>query len=256
MKIVLNVLACAALLVLTKCSSNDPSASSSVAVKMSAATTNGSTVINGRVMIDGRETASNSVTLSDVMVNVRDVKFEFDKDDPHFRDHKFQKDSCYNEDHDAKLKGPFLVDLMNAGSFVDQLLTSVNVPNAKYERLRFKLSTSTASGDMQGKSIMIKGKIDTINFVFWHDRDANFGAKFADSTSLATSGSAATVAIQLELDKILSVLNGGADLTQALDGNKDGVITIDPNNDDGNKWLADQIMMLLIRHSHCEKKKQ
>jgi hypothetical protein len=240
--------------IFTRCSNNDPSATSAVSLKMSAATTNGSATINGRMITNGRSTTATTVTLADVKVNIRDLKFEFDKEDRHFKEDHYKKDSCFNENDDVKLKGPFLVDLMNAGSFVDQVLTSVTLPNAQYAKLRFKLSPSTAAGDMEGKSILIKGKIDTTSFVFWHNRDANFGAKFSDSTSLATSGAAVNVAIHLELDKILSALNGGVDLTQALDGNKDGVITIDPNNTDGNKWLADQIMMLLVRHAHCEKK--
>jgi len=241
----------------TKCSnSSDPSATSSVSLKMSATTSNGKATIGGRVAStsDGRVAIADSITLSDVMVNVRDIKFEFDREDSHFKDMHYKMDSCYNDNDDAKLKGPFLVDLMHAGSFVDQVLTTVKVPNAQYARIRFKLSPSTETGDMNGKSISIKGKIGTANFVFWHKRDAGFGAKFTDSTSLAATGGAANLAIHLELDKILGALNGGVDLSKAVDGNKDGVITIDPNDTDGNKWIADQIMMMLVRHAHCEKR--
>jgi hypothetical protein len=188
-------------------------------------------------------------------VNIRDIKFEFDKHDKHMEEEHFKKDSAYSDNDDAKLKGPFLVDLMNAGSFVDQVVTSVNVPNAKYERVRFKLVPSQVSGDMNRKSILITGKIDTTQFVFWHKRDANFGARFSSNDStVSTTGTAVNMAIHFELDKILSALNGGVDLTLAVDGNKDGIITIDPDDTDGNKWLADQIMMLLVRHAHCEKR--
>ena len=240
----------------TGCSnSSDPSITTSIALKMSAATTNGSTIINGRVATTSgsRVSKTDSITLSDVIVNVRDIKFEFDKEDSHFKEEHFKKDSSYSQNDDAKLTGPFLVDLMNAGSFVDQAITTVNVPKATYARIKFKLSPSTASGEMNGKSILIKGKIDTTAFVFWHKRDANFGAKFADSTSVAIS-TVTNLAIHLELDRILGALNGGVDLSKAVDGNKDGVITIDPDNTDGNKWLADQIMMMLVRHADCEKR--
>lgn len=241
----------------TRCSnSSDPSATSSVSLKMSAATTNGSATISGRIASGSgdRISAKDSVTLSSVTVNVRDIKFEFDKEDGHFKEEHFKADSSFSDNDDAKLKGPFLVDLMNDGSFVDQLITTVKVPNARYARIKFKLSPSTESGDMNGKSILIKGKIDTTNFVFWHKRDANFGVRFSDSTTVTTTGGAADLAIHFELDKILSALNGGVDLSKAVDRNKDGVITIDPNDTDGNKWLADQIMMLLVRHAHCEKR--
>ena len=248
----------------TRCSkSADPSAASTVTLKMSASTSS-STYVNGRVMstIDGRASVDTTtgISITDVMVNVRDIKFEFDERDHHREDNQFKQDSSYSENDDAKLKGPFLVDLMNTGTFVDQVVTSVNLPNGLYERVRFKLSPSEASGDMMGKSIMITGKIDSIPFVFWHNRDAGFGAHFfssdstaTDSTSISVTGQAVNLAINLEINKIFRVIDGGIDLTKAVDGNKDGVITIDPANDDGNKWIADQIMMRLIRHARCNR---
>lgn len=248
-----------------KCTkSADPSATSTISLKMSVRTSNGSNIINARAgsgsSARGSAGSAMNITLSEVKVNVRDIRFEFDQDDRHFHENEFKKDSAFSGDNDAKLKGPFLVDLMNAGTFVDQVVASVTVPNAKYERVRFKLVPDSVAGDMMGKSIMITGKIDTIPFTFWHKRDANFGARFndhnANDSTMTTTGSAVTVAIHFELDKIMNAFNDGADLTKAVDGNKDGVITIDPDNDDGNKWLADQIMMLLIRHARCERQDQ
>jgi|GEM_PF-671023 len=247
----------------SRCSkSADPSVTSSISLKMSASTSNGSNLINGRAASASNSRLSGSatagITITDVKVNVRDIKFDFDKGDRHFHEAEFKKDSAYSGDNDAKLKGPFLVDLMSAGTFVDQVITSVNLPNAKYEQVRFKLVPDSVAGDMLGKSILITGKIDTIPFIFWHKRNVNFGAKFNDhnptDSTLNTTGTAVTMAIHFELDKILNALNGGVNLTKAVDGNKDGVITIDPNNDDGNKWLADQIMALLVRHARCERK--
>ena len=220
--------------------SADPSTTSVVSLKMSATTATGSPTINGRV--------ATTVTVTDITVNVRDIKFDFDKEDEHFK-----HDSSFVEDHDAKLKGPFILNLMNAGSFANQVIASVSIPNAKYEKVSFKLVPSTASGDMNGKSILMTGTIAGIPFVFWHNRDTRFGAKQADSTAVVTTGAAVNLAIQLELDKILSAVNGGVDLSTAVDGNQDGTITIDPANDDGNKDLADAIMNLLVRHTHCKK---
>lgn len=256
----------AALLILSgvlfvRCSNNeDPSATSTVSLKMSAATATGKTSFSGRIQA--------TVALTDVKVNVREIEFEFDHEDDHFK-----KDSCFNQDsdysrmgmgghhqggdddHEAKLKGPFIVDLLNAGTFVDQLVTTVEVPNAQYEKIKFKLSPSSEAGDMQGKSVLIKGSVGSTPFTFWHDARARFGVKFADSTSLTTDGAAVTLAIQLELDKVMSAVNGGVDLSQAKDGNNDGTITIDPLNTDGNEELADDIMQLLTRHARCEKKR-
>ncbi len=229
--------------------STDPSVTSNLSLKMSAASVDGKTSMGGRISsADGR--TSSTITLTDVKVNLRELEFEFDHDDDHFK-----KDPDFDEDNEAKLKGPFIIDLMNAGSFVDQVVTSVNVPNARYEKIKFKLSPSEENGDMKGKSVLITGSIGDTPFIFWHNARAKFGAKFSDNTSITTSGEAVTVAIHLELDKILSKLNGGVDLSTAQDRNNDGTITIDPMNDDGNKELADAIMNLLTRHTHCEKEK-
>ena len=233
--------------------SGDTSISSPVSLKFSAATANGKTTIGGRMAsIGSRTDAAPVITLTDVKVNVRELQFDFDREDEHFK-----KDSAFNENDDAKLKGPFIVDLMNAGAFVDQVIASVIVPNAKFEKISFKLAPSTEAGDMNRKSILITGKIDTTHFVFSHNAKARFGAKFQDSLALATSGLAVTLAIHLELDKIMAAANGGIDLSEAKDGNGNGIISItnDPTDLDGNQKLADQLMKLLTRHTHCEKKK-
>jgi hypothetical protein len=236
---------------LMSCSkSGDPAVTSNVSLTMSASTSNGKTTIGGRIATEGARTAA-AVTLTDVVVNVRDIKFHFDDEDDHFK-----KDSAYNEDDEVKLKGPFIVDLLNAGAFVDQVITSVNIPNAKYEKVSFKLSPSTESGNMNGKSILVKGTFGDIPFEFWHNRKTNFGAKFSDGDStLVSSGAAVDLAIKLELDKALTIANG-VDFSKLQDKNGDGTITIDPLDTDGNKKLADRIMSLLQRHAHCEKGKK
>lgn len=252
---------------LAGCAKNaDPSATTAVSLSIKATTSSGKPTINGRVMA--------TISLTDVKVNVRDIKFDFDLEGHHQDsssnggngqqgNHNDQDTTEFNDgqhhDHDSsfvdhdnpKLKGPFIVDLVNAGSFVDQAITSVNLPNAKFDKVSFKLVPSTEAGDMNGKSILMTGMIGSTPFVFWHKRDARFGAKFQDSTTLVTNGAALKIAIQLELDKILSAVNGGVDLTTATDGNNDGTISIDPSNVDGNKKLADAIMNLLVRHTHC-----
>ncbi|MFN8312705.1 MAG: DUF4382 domain-containing protein [Cyclobacteriaceae bacterium] len=226
------------------CAKNsDPSATSAVSVSMSASTTNGKTTIGGR------EAAA--VTLTEVKVNVRSIQFDFDHEDEHFK-----KDSAFKDDKDARLKGPFIVDLLNAGSFVDQVVTSTTLPNGKYEKVSFRLAPSTEAGDMNGKSILITGTTGTTPFVFWHNINAKFGVKFNDSTALATSGAGVNLAIHLEMDRILSATNGGFDFSQAKDGNGDGTITIDAINTDGNRDLANKLMKLVLLRTHCEKRKK
>ncbi|MBX7124432.1 MAG: hypothetical protein K1X47_01960 [Cyclobacteriaceae bacterium] len=224
----------------TSCSTNsDPSATSAVGIKLSAATADGKTVIGGRTEA--------ALTLTDVKVNLREIEFEYDHEDEHFK-----KDSTFKDDKETHLKGPFVVDLLDAGAFIDQVITTVDVPNASYEKISFKLAPGT-TGDMAGKSILITGKIDTTQFIFWSDARDRFGVKFADSTSLSTSGAALELAIHMEMDKIFSKLNGGVDFTKLKDGNNDGIITIDPLNTDGNGDYVRYIIRLLLKRSYCKR---
>jgi hypothetical protein len=48
----------------------------------------------------------------------------------------------------------------------------------------------------------------------------------------------------------------GINFSKLQDGNKDGTITIDPLNTDGNKNFAEKIFKALLRHTHCEKGKK
>jgi hypothetical protein len=232
--------------------SGDPSASGNVALTMSAATPNGKTTIGGRFSTGSRtDSAGVAFTLTDIVVNVREIEFEFDHDDDHFK-----KDSVFDEEKEVNLKGPYIVDLLNAGAFVDQVITTVNLPNAQYEKVSFKLSPSTEAGNMNGKSILITGNIGKTPFVFWSNKKAKFGARFSESDStLVSTGESINLAIKLELDKVLSIANG-FDFSKLKDGNKDGTITIDPLNTDGNKKLSEIIFQSLLHHTHCQKGKR
>jgi len=246
----MTVAICVGALVAGCAEKNDPSATSNVSLKMSASSAGGTAAVGGRVAAGGRTQVSNT-SLSEVKVNVREIEFEFEEEDHHFK-----MDSSFHDDNETKLKGPFIVDLVNAGSFVDQVITSVNLPNASYEKVKFKVSPSTESGPLNGKSILIKGAVGDVPFEFWHNARIKFGAKFSDSTVMVTNGTAVELAIQLELDKILSVANGGVDLSKAKDGNADGTISINPLNEDGNGDLAFNIIKLLSHRVHCERGKK
>src|SRR5689334_8179489 len=87
------ILAGVALGMLTACSkSADPSSTSLVTLSMTASTSTGKPNINGRIMAD-----SANVTLTDVMVNIRDIKFDFERHDRH--DHH-ESDSSEHHDSD------------------------------------------------------------------------------------------------------------------------------------------------------------
>jgi hypothetical protein len=217
---------------LTSCSSDDPSATGAVSVKMEASSSTGAT-------ITGRTAATTVIT--DVKISLREVEFEIDKEDP-----RYKTDSIYDED--VKLKGPFVVDLFESAAFAEQLVTTVNLPNGTYEEVEFKMHKNLEAGEMNGKSILIKGTINGTPFVFWHDTDEEFEIDFESATSdVVVNGASTSLVINLQLEGLFSTVKGGIDLSQATDGDGDGVIEINPGSadNDGNKDIADAIKNLL-----------
>lgn len=212
------------------CGDDEP-INGAVALKMGAVSPTGST-INGRT--------KTTTVLTDIKISLREIEFEFDQEDSHFK-----SDSSFNED--VKLKGPFIIDLLNQNTLVDQLIATVNMPNATYEEVEFKLHKNTEAGEMNGKSILISGTIDGKPFTFWHDTDEEFEIDFENpTTDLTINGSSITMVINLQLDQLFSSVKGGVNLSLAQDGDGDGIIEINPGADnDGNKDIADGIKNLL-----------
>ena len=217
-------------LLMMSCNNDDPAANGTVILKMDASSATGST-INGRTQT--------TTVITDLKVNVREVEFEFDEEDSHFK-----TDSCFNED--VKLKGPFVLDLLDQNGFVEGLVTTVNVPNARYEEVEFKFHKNTDAGEMNGKSILITGTINGNPFIFWHDTDEEFEIDFENAaTDLVINGNTAAVAINFQLDRLFSAVKGGLDLSSAVDGNGNGVIEINPMDNDGNRERAHALKELL-----------
>lgn len=214
------------------CNNDDPAANGTVILKMNASSSTGNT-INGRT--------KSTTVISDFKVSIREVEFEFDEDDAHFK-----TDSCFDED--VKLKGPFVLNVLQQQTFVDELITTVNVPNARYEEVEFKLHKNAEAGEMNGKSILIKGTVDGQPFIFWHDTDEEFEIDFENAdTDIVINGNTASLAINLQLERLFSTVKGGVNLSAAADGDGDGVIEINPGSldNDGNKELADALKTLL-----------
>ncbi len=215
------------------CSDDEPAANGTVALKMTAASPTGSTISSGR---------TNATTvITDIKISIREIEFEFDEDDSHF-----QTDSSFDEE--VKLNGPFVLDILDQNAFVEQLITTIDLPNAVYEEVKFKLHKNTDAGDMNGKSIMITGTIDGKPFTFWHDIDEALEIDFENAaTDLTINGNSTAIVISLKLDQLFSSVKGGVNLSLAGDGDGDGVIEINPGStdNDGNKDIADAIKNLL-----------
>lgn len=63
-------------------------------------------------------------------------------------------------------------------SFLD-----VTVPNGRYEELEFKINKNIdENSEMFGKSVLLKGTINDVPFVYWHDFMDEVEVDFEDPT--------------------------------------------------------------------------
>lgn len=175
-------------------------------------------------------TQQGQVAIHDFKISIKEVEFEFDNDNADL--------ASKPEIKDIKLKGPFELDLLHTNTALSVLLATVTLPNAAYEEVEFKMHKSTASGAMAGKSIVMTGAIGGQPFEFWHDTDEEFEIDFKNkSKDLLINGQDQQLKIAFDLNTLFDAVSG-VDLSTAKDGNKNGIIEINPNDNDGNKELA------------------
>lgn len=176
----------------------------------------------------------NAVSISEFKINLKEIEFELD-DDFYDDDDDDYGDGFYGDDDEFELRGPFELDLLSGQSTI----TSINIPNGVYEEVEFKMARNTNSAsELFNKSVLIKGTIGTTPFVFWHNIDEDFEIDYEDAgQNLVISDNSATLVIDFNLDAVLA----NVDLSNAQDGNGDGLIEISPNDTDGNQSLANTI---------------
>lgn len=186
------------------------------------------------------ETAKNlsNVAITSFKINIREIEFEIDDDDD-------TMEELYSE---IELDGPFELDLSNGSTAID--ITSVDLPNNVYDEIEFDLHKSTDSqSDLYGKSIEIKGEINGVPFVFWHDTEEEFEVDYNNnSVDVVVDGTSVVTTVNFDLSIIFGAASN-IDFSTATDADQDGVIEINPNDDDGNNDLADFIKNLLEESS-------
>lgn len=175
-----------------------------------------------------------SVTISSFKINIREIEFEIDDDDN-------DNEDLYSE---LELEGPFELNLLNGSTSIS--ITKVTIPNNVYDEIEFDLYKSTNNqSEMFEKSIQIKGEIDGTPFVFWHDMMDEFEVDYSNNTvDILVDGSVTNITIDFDLSIIFGATST-IDFSIATDNNNDGLIEISPNDNDGNRNLADFIKNLL-----------
>lgn len=223
---------CLALAVSSCNNDNEPNPNSQVTI-YSKSTLDASVESSSARMASG-------IILESFIVNIREIEFEYDDPDS---DMEIEDDALENVYEDVKLKGPFVVDLINQdGMETIQNLASTSVPNGVFEEIEFKFHKNDEPGSsMYGKSIHATGTVNGVPFIFWHNTDEEFEIDFEDmNKNISLNGQPQDVIINVNLAQLFNTLYG-SELSSALDGNGSGVIEIDPLDTDGNGALAHAI---------------
>ena len=219
---------------------SDSSSNGNVTLKASAVSTTGKTSLTAR-------TAASTVVITDFKINIGKIKFETDMEDV-----MYDKQPMYE---DIKLTGPFLLDLLDPNKILSQVITSVDIPNANYEEIKFKFEKSVVAGEMFGKTYIIKGTINDKPFVIWSDKDADLEMDFKDNNKdFTVNGNNLSLNIKLQLDALLAKLTSFANQGLLLDRDGDGVIEISTGIDDGHSILGFQCKDLLEDETHLDDK--
>lgn len=195
---------------------------------------------------------SSTIEITTFMINIKDIELEVaDYDDmmgdygDMMEDYGDMMDN-YKDKYctDIEFEGPFELDLLNGNSSID--IAAANMPNNIYEEIEFDMDICTnQNSELFGKSILIKGTINEVPFVFWHNTVEEFEIDYSDvNHDLIIDGGAMTTTINFDLSYIFGT-NTTIDFSLATDDDGDGVIEINPDNDDNNKEIADAILELL-----------
>lgn len=167
------------------------------------------------------------VKITDFQLSIRDVEFKLDESDL--------------DSSEVQFRGPFDVDLMSETDALNQTIGNLEVEDGTYKIIRFKLHKSREreeSDPLYDRSVVLNGTIDGTPFEFWHDTSENFDVE--NSEGIIVSGTSVNVVVKFKIDDLLTSLHS-IDLSQATDTNENGLIEINPDNDDGNGDIADQL---------------
>ncbi|WP_373074493.1 hypothetical protein [Zeaxanthinibacter enoshimensis] len=181
------------------------------------------------------------LVITDFLINLVEFELEIDIEDSNSYDddnEQWDDDGYYDSEDEIELEGPFALDLM-AGQIS---FLNVTVPNGRYEEMEFKINKSTdSSSELFEKSVLIKGTINDIPFIYWNDFMDEIEVDFEDpSMDVIINDASSSLVIDFDLSALFFDA-AGIDLSQAQDGNNDGVIEISPRDEDGNNELAQEI---------------
>ncbi|HLS30232.1 MAG TPA: hypothetical protein VK021_05210 [Flavobacteriaceae bacterium] len=185
----------------------------------------------------------NFLEISSFKVNFEEIELEYNDD---FVPESFDNDPYYDSMDDIELEGPFEVELMSAEPVT---IVDIPVPNGVIEEIEFEFDKGKNSdSDLYNKSMKMEGMLDGQPFVFWHDFEEEIEIEFEEGNQdLVIQNNESEVIINFDLNEVFGGIQH-VDMSQATDGNGDGVIEISPEDDDGNNQLAEELKQAIKAH--------
>ncbi|MDH5609014.1 MAG: hypothetical protein OEY56_06005, partial [Cyclobacteriaceae bacterium] len=125
---------------------------------------------------------------------------------------------------------------------LSQSIGSAVIPNGTYQELRFKFHkdrTVDVAHPLYDRSIFVKGTIDGVPFEMWHDTSENLDLR-KNAGGVTVNDNVVDLVVNFTIDQFLTS-RYIIDLSLAKDGDLDGLIEINPNDEDGNKDIADTL---------------
>lgn len=153
----------------------------------------------------------------------------------------------WGDDDEVNLVGPFELDLSSEAVTV----VDVDIPLGTYEEVEFEMNrSSNTTSPLYQKSILVAGTIDGTNFEFYHTFEEDFEVDYEDAGQNLVIDNTNNVSIIFNFD-LNSVFNS-VDLSAATDGNNNGIIEINPVDNDGNQELANQLKNAIILYAELQ----
>lgn len=204
------------------CSKEEASSNGSISLKFSATNTSVSRTSMSR--------QNENVIITDFKISIRDVVFKNESD----------ADSILDTD-EIQFRGPYQIDLLDGSEVLSQTIGNIIIPDGLYKELRFKFHKDedlSVTHPLFDKSIYVEGTIDGIPFVFWHDTSENLDV--GRSTGVNVTDGVVDFNVQFDISQFLNSLHQ-IDLNLATDNDNDGLIMINPNDNDGNQEIAQKL---------------
>jgi hypothetical protein len=209
----------------TSCEKDDSPRDGNTAIKFQGIYSPSSTM-------QAKSSALNGVAIESFSINISEIEFEFDDDNSN-------NGLVYSE---IKLKGPFEIDLVKDGQGqVVTLINDLNLPRTGYDEIEFEFDQSeNPMSSMYKKTVDIRGTINGMPFVFFSEEEFELEIEFEGPVDLSEV-ERAIIMVSFDVQALFDPAQGGVDISNAQDGNGNGIIEIYEDDPDGNKKLAEKI---------------